>query len=54
MFATQFLDASGRDLRLVQHLLGHSRIETTARYLKPSAEAALEALERLSGGLGEE
>ncbi len=46
-YATATLETSGHDLRLVQHLLGHSRIETTARYLKPSPEAAAAAAEGL-------
>ncbi|MBU0493332.1 MAG: tyrosine-type recombinase/integrase [Chloroflexi bacterium] len=53
-YATATLEASGHDLRLVQHLLGHSRIETTARYLKPSPEAAEAVANRLSAWLGED
>ncbi|MBU1748162.1 MAG: tyrosine-type recombinase/integrase [Chloroflexi bacterium] len=50
-YATATLETSGHDLRLVQHLLGHSRIETTARYLKPSPEAAEAAANGLSAWL---
>jgi len=52
-YATAMLDTSGHDLRLVQDPLGHSRIETTARYLKPAPEAAEAAAEGLSW-MGEE
>lgn len=53
-YATATLETSGHDLRLVQHLLGHSRIETTARYLKPSPKAAEAAANGLSDWLVED
>jgi len=46
-YGTHLYKASGRNLRLVQKQLGHSRITTTQVYADVLAEDAEEALERL-------
>jgi integrase len=40
------LHAQGEGIATIQRVLGHSRISTTERYLKPGLEAQREALER--------
>jgi integrase len=52
-FATAIVnerDASGKkaDLRTAQHVLGHSSLTTTARYVRPSEETARQAIEHIS------
>ena len=46
-YATALYKASGRNLRLVQKQLGHSRITTTQVYADVFAEDAVEAVEKL-------
>jgi site-specific recombinase XerD len=51
-FATQLI-LKGVDIRTVQELLGHSDLETTARYLHSDVRTKLAAVGRLTGLLGE-
>ena len=44
-FALDFLARSGKDIALLQTLLGHESIETTSVYLKMSAEEVRQAFE---------
>lgn len=44
-FALDFLARSGKDITLLQTLLGHESIETTSVYLKMSAEEVRQAFE---------
>ena len=45
--ATDLYKESNHDLKKVQTMLGHSKIETTAGYVKPNIEDALETMRRL-------
>ena len=38
----------GTDMRVLQHLMGHARIETTAKYVRVSGRRRREALERIN------
>jgi integrase/recombinase XerD len=46
-YATRLLE-NGADIVTVQHLLGHSDIDTTRQYLSPAKELKRQAVERLS------
>ena len=48
-FSRRFLDGSG-DLVMLNRLLGHRRLETTAIYTQPTLEEMAEALERSGEG----
>ena len=50
-FATHLI-RNGVDIRTVQELMGHSEIETTARYLHSDVRTKLAAVEKLEGMLG--
>ena len=45
-YATRLLE-DGCDIVTVQHLLGHSDLETTRKYLSPDRELARKAVNRL-------
>ena len=45
--ATDLYTASNHDLKKVQTVLGHAKIETTARYVKPDIADALETMHNL-------
>jgi site-specific recombinase XerD len=46
-FATRYLEHSDGDIRSLQDILGHANLETTARYLHPSAERVQAMVENL-------
>ena len=46
-YATRLLE-SGCDIVTVQHLMGHSDIETTMQYLSPNDDLKRKAADRLS------
>jgi site-specific recombinase XerD len=48
-FATQ-VNRSGVDLKTLQALLGHSQITTTSRYLHPTPDDLMEAIDRFDKG----
>ncbi len=50
-FATHLI-RNGVDVRTVQELLGHSGLETTAKYLHSDVRTKMTAVEKLSGLLG--
>lgn len=47
-FATR-VNRSGVDLKTLQALLGHSQITTTSRYLHPTADDLMDAIDKLDG-----
>lgn len=46
-YATRLLE-SGSDIVTVQHLLGHSDLDTTRRYLNPDQDLKRKAVSKLS------
>jgi integrase/recombinase XerC len=48
-FALDFLARSGKDIALLQTLMGHESIETTSVYLKMSSEEVRKAFEDAMG-----
>ena len=52
-FALDFLARSGKDIALLQTLMGHESIETTSVYLKMSSEEVRKAFEDAMGGPAE-
>jgi hypothetical protein len=51
-FATHLI-RNGVDVRTVQELLGHSELETTAKYLHSDTRTKQSAVEKLNGLLGD-
>jgi integrase/recombinase XerD len=49
-YATRLLE-DGCDIVTVQHLLGHSDLKTTRKYLSPDQERARKAVNRLTLGV---
>ena len=49
-FATHFYESFSQKIEVVRHMLGHTLLATTQRYLKPSAKYFEQQLESLTSG----